>query len=131
MPEPLKDLFLDDNGDLAIGANGDLLVSRDSDVVIQELSFRLKTTQGDWLLEPACGADLEFLVGEPNAPETGATMEGMVYRAATHDGFLRGEIVELRAVPINRDTLVCLLTLDYGTETLTHTVTLDLKAGVL
>jgi phage baseplate assembly protein W len=132
VPAPqLLDLFTDDDGDLQVGGNGDLLVARDADVVAQEMTWRLKTTQGDWMLIPSCGADLEQLIGEPNAPKTGALMEALISRALTYDGFLRGEIREIRAVPVNRETLVGLVTITYGEETFTKTVTLDLKQGIL
>jgi hypothetical protein len=36
----LKDIFIDENGDIAIGANGDLKPVRDADVVVQEVALQ-------------------------------------------------------------------------------------------
>lgn len=127
----LMDLSTDDFGDLQIGYNGDLLVVRNEDVVSQEIKWRLKTVRGDWILEPECGADLETLVGLPNSPQTGATMESLISRALTHDGFLGGEIEILRAVPTNRNEIAGIISVRYGDILFTETVVLDLKEGVL
>lgn len=127
----LKDLALDENGELAVGYNGDLLVVRNSQVVLQELRWRLKTQKGDWALEPSCGADLELLIGEPNTPETGEQMRFQMEEALTHDGFIVGELRELLVTPINRDTLQGTVILDTDTNQAEQiTVTLDLREGV-
>ena len=125
----LLDLWADEDGELVIAPNGDLLVARDSDVIAQEVRFRLKTTRGDWVLQPESGANLEELIGQPNSPETGARMEALISRALTHDGFLIGEIENIRAVPVNKDELVGMVTIEYGDETFTVPVELDLKQG--
>jgi hypothetical protein len=58
-------------------------------------------------------------------------MEALISRALTHDGFLNGDIELLRAVPLNREEIVCLISVRYGDFTFTETVELDLKEGVL
>jgi hypothetical protein len=126
----LIDLWMEDDGEPQVGVNGDILIARDSDVVAQEITFRLKTTRGDWVLEPECGADLETLIGQPNSPQTGARMEALITHALTHDGFLLGELKNVRAVPINRETLAGLVTVEYGQFTFTRTVELDLREGL-
>src|SRR5438132_636785 len=97
----LVDLWMEEDGEPKVGVNGDILIARDSDVVAQEITFRVKTTRGDWVLEPECGADLESLIGQPNSPQTGAKMEALISHALSHDGFLVGEIKSIRAIPIN------------------------------
>lgn len=132
MPElELLDISMDDTGEISIGGNGDILVARDEDVVAQEIVWRLKTTRGDWILEPDCGADLETLIGKANSRETGAIMEALIDRALMHDGYLIGELQEIRATPINKNTLAALITVEYGDSSFTQTVALDLKEGVL
>jgi hypothetical protein len=126
----LLDLYIDDQGEIAPGSNGDILIERDSDVVAKEILWRIKTTRGDWVLQPQCGADLELLIGEPNSPETGAVAEAQVSRALTHDGFLLGELRDVRAVPVNRDQIAILISVEYGEDAFTLPVTLDLKEGV-
>lgn len=132
MAEPvIKDIALTVDGDVSVASNGDLDIVRDEDAVAQEIAFRLKTFQGDWVLEPACGADLELLIGMPNSPDTGAQMESQITRALIHDGFLLGELTTVRAVPINREQLAGIVIVEYGDRSLTNTVTLDLKEGIL
>lgn len=132
MPQlELLDISMDDEGEISIGGNGDILVARDEDVVSQEIIWRLKTTRGDWILEPQCGADLESLVGKANSRETGALMETLVSRALTHDGYLVGELQEVRATPVNREQIAALINIEYGDSAFTQTITLDLKEGVL
>jgi hypothetical protein len=127
----LLDIATDDGGDIQIGYNGDILVVRNEDVVSQEIQWRLKTVRGDWILEPDCGADLETLIGQPNSPKTGSQMESLIGRALTHDGFLNGEIEILRAVPVNREEIVGVISIRYGENMFTETVTIDLKEGVI
>jgi hypothetical protein len=127
----LLDLATDEKGEIQVGHNGDLLVARDMDVVIQEVLWRLKTVQGDWVLMPDCGANLELLIGEPNTPATAARLEAQIYQALTHDGFLTHELEDLRVVPLNRDQLAAFLTLRYGDDPFTLPIVLDLKEGVL
>lgn len=129
--DPLLDLYLDDDGEIAVGYNGDLRVSRDADVFAQEMTFRLKTTRGDWVLEPDCGADLELLIGQPNSPETAAEMEAQISYALTHDGFLAGELKDVQVVPITRQQLAGLITVEMDEQLFTKSVTLDLKEGLL
>jgi hypothetical protein len=131
MAEQLKDLGLTEDGDIQIGGNGDLLVVRDEEVVAQEIRFRVKTTRGDWALYPECGADLELLIGLPNTPDTGRRAEEQVNRALTHDGFLGGELQEIRAVPVNREQLAVLIVADVGETPFTESVLVDLQEGVL
>jgi hypothetical protein len=128
---PLLDLFTTEAGDLQVGYNGDLLVARDSDVVEQEVLWRVKTTQGDWVLEPQCGANLEDLIGLPQVEATGHRLEDQLREALTHDGFLSSELREVLAVPVNRDTLVGYLRVEYGAEEFDVQVTLDLREGIL
>jgi phage baseplate assembly protein W len=127
----LLDLAMTDDGDLMISAGGDLKVARDSEVVAQEVSFRLRTVRGDWQLKPDCGADLELLIGQPNSPQTGAQMEAQIARALTHDGFLGGELKTIRAVPVNRDTIVGIVQIELGDQLINQTVELDLREGIL
>lgn len=127
----LLDLATDSAGELQVGHNGDLLVARDADVVAAEVLFRLKTAQGDWVLKPHCGANLEGLIGEPNSPDTAARMQSQIHEALTHDGFLMTELREIRVVPLNRDQLCAFITIEYGDDPFTLPIVLDLRLGVL
>ena len=127
----LLDIKTDDDGDIQIAANGDIDIVRNEDVVAQEVLWRMKTVRGDWILQPDCGADLETLVGQPNSPQTGSLMESLISRALTHDGFLGGEIEILRAVPVNRDEIVGIVSIQYGDVSFTQKISVNLKEGIL
>jgi hypothetical protein len=129
--QDLKDIFITDDGDVEISPQGDFRINREEDVVSTECLFRLKTTKGDWVLVPECGASLELLIGEANSPETGALMEAMIDEALTHDGFLRGEIDFIKAVPLNKNELMAIVNIQFGDLSIMKTVTLDLVEGVL
>ena len=126
----LIDIYLDDNGDIAVGSNGDIKIARDGDVVAQEIRFRLKTTRGDYLLVPECGCDLELLIGAANAPRTGALMEAYISQGLTHDNWLQGELKQVRAVPISPEQLAAFIIIEYGDVSFQQSVTLDLKEGI-
>lgn len=91
----------------------------------------MKTVRGDWILEPDCGCDMETLIGLANTPKTGAQAESLVGRGLTHDGFLNGEIEILRAVPVNRNEIVMVVSVRYGDVLFTNTVTIDLREGII
>lgn len=126
------DLDFTPEGDLSLGFNGDLLVARDAEVVQQEVLFRLKTVKGDWILEPRCGADLELRIGDPNNQTTALRIRDQVEEALTHDGYLRGELLDILVVPLNPQELAIYVLLDLeGDEATIVSATLDLKQGLL
>ena len=59
----LRDFKLTEEGDFVI-ENGDLKIITGDEVLIQKIMFRLKTTAGDYLLEPSVGANLEQFIGQ-------------------------------------------------------------------
>lgn len=127
----IKDIALNADNDIEIGYNGDLKVCRDMDVLVQDVLFRLKTVQGDWVLEPECGADLETMLGQPNTRVTGTVIERMVWRALTHDGVLDGIVRDVRVVPINTEQVEILITLGVDEERVTVMQAVDLTAGLI
>lgn len=131
MDSRLKDLALDEEGEISVGFNGDLLVARDNDVLLQEMRWRMKTVKGDWVLVPQCGADLEYIIGEPNTEETAATVKAQVIEALTHDGFFTGLLEDVIVTYLNKEQILVIVLVDAGyQETLVDEFVLDLKQGV-
>jgi len=128
---PNKDIHLNLDGDIEIGHDGDIKYSTDDDVLVENVIFRLKTYKGDYKLEPACGANLEDIIGEPNTKETGDLVTMQVTEALTHDGFFSPDDFTIRAVPISNTEIMIAIVLRGEHGNYTITASLDLKTGYL
>ena len=127
----LIDIAIDVIGEISIGVNGDIEIARDEEVMEDTIIWRTKTYKGDWVLEPQDGASLEDLIGEPNIPKTAGDMEEKIVEALTNDGLLSAELKEVQVVPISRQELLGLITVEFGNQLFSITVSLDLKEGIL
>lgn len=72
------DLRMTVDGELVIGPNGDYDTVTGDEELAQRALFVLKTTAGDWLLEPGLGASLERFIGASLTKETLYLMEETV-----------------------------------------------------
>jgi len=124
----MKDIHLNEYGDLEVGPDGDLFVVRDDDVIVDNILFRLRTYKGDWILEPNCGTPLEDVIGLPNIESTGKYVESVAIAALTHDGFLTEDQIDVRCSPLNSTTLI-LVTQYHGTKNYSIYGTIDLSNG--
>ena len=132
MPNPVPlDLWADVEGEIAVGANGDIRICRGAEVISQEVTWRLKTVVGDWMLVPQCGASLEELIGMPNTASTAALMEAKIRDALTHDGFLTAELRGVTVVPLNKQQLLGIIDIEYDDENFTVSFSVDPKQGVI
>lgn len=126
-----KDIYLNEYGDIELGFDGDIKVSISDDVTVDNIIFRLKTYKGDFELEPNCGANLEDLIGEPNAPETGERACIKVKEALTHDGFLDESDFTVRASPLSITELLILIDIKGERGNFQVVGSLDLSSGQL
>ena len=101
------DLKMTEQGDLVIGPHGDFETVSGDDYYLQEVLFRLKTTPGDWLLDPTKGTNLEQFIGQPNTIETCYAVTAEVERALAGNGFMT--TAEIRTVPLDETTLFILV----------------------
>lgn len=125
------DISFDENGEPQIGPDGDLLLSYGNESILQNIMFRLKTYIGDFILEPSCGASLEYFIGQPNSPETGETVEAFVNYSLTHDGFLSPLEYTLEVFPFDLNTLAVVVKLNTSGDQSQILTFLNLREGVV
>ena len=100
------DFALDDTGDIA-STEGDLLLS-----FRQEIYNRLKSDFQDWALHSWIGAGLSDIIGEPNSRETAEIGKEKIRNALTIGAFLNAEDVNIKYVPVAKDVLMYILSVD-------------------
>lgn len=96
-----------ETGDMVIDSSGDFSRVSGDRWLAQEILFRLKTTKGDFTLEPDTGADLEQFIGKPNTTTTHKEIEAVVYNALQIPGVLTVPSVEV--VPLDEETVFILV----------------------
>jgi hypothetical protein len=101
------DLWLTLEGDLALDEEtGDLRLSSADDQWIQQVIFRLKTTRGDYPLEPQCGASLESVIGKESNRTLASLVKFDVEEALSHDGFMLPGTFNVEVFPVNATEMV-------------------------
>lgn len=123
------DLMLTDDGDLVIGEQDFATVSN-AEAVVQEAKCRLKSSDPEWFMASICG-NLEDLLGLDNTPETGKLGEELITASLTAEGFIDMEDLYVRAVPVDKKTLVFFVyfKLPNVTEPIGFEVTINLSTG--
>ena len=121
---------MDDTGEPLIG-NGDFLFTQETDEVLQNVMFRLKTVQGDFIIFPECGASLESAVGEPNSEATASLIEDLITQALTHDGYVATGDLMITTYPINTTTIMSVVEVEVNGVPVTRAVSIDLREGLI
>jgi len=100
------DLNWSDSGDFII-QNGDIKDTRlnKGEGFIEEVTRRIKSSVGDWKLEPSFGASLGTFEGENNIEETWKRIESSLSHALTYDLFLYPRAFEINIAPIDSDEI--------------------------
>ncbi len=102
----MPDVYLTDQGDLAVSANGDIAMVPDAyRNYSQQAYIRMMTEQGDFTMYPLLGASLERLHGMANTPETGEFGKKMILAALDREGMFAGIDTEVKAVPTGYETI--------------------------
>lgn len=100
------DLYLTEDGDVAISPAGDLALTqsawRDD---VQQVYVRLMTDVGDWVLHPDLGADLSRLYGLPQTPETGSYGIDLIEAAIRRENRFLGKQVDIKAIPTSHQSI--------------------------
>lgn len=101
------DLYLTENGDLAVASNGDVAMTdtqwRD---YVQQAYLRLMTAIGDFTIYPTLGADLERLVGMPQSKETGDYGIALINSALTRNGSNLASLpITVQAIPVSMQAI--------------------------
>lgn len=100
------DLYLTEDGDIAVGADGDFALTRTEwrdDV--QQAYIRMMTDIGDWVTYPNLGATLSRLFGEPQSSETGQFGIDLITAAMDREGRFTGKKYVVNAVPTGPQTI--------------------------
>lgn len=102
----IVDFAIDENGELLIGANGDVKTVTSTEQIAQEIMYRLKTSKGDWLLDPTFGANLEDYIGRKNDSETRELIQQAVVDELSRNGLLTLRQVRVLATDVNSVLIV-------------------------
>lgn len=105
------DLFFNSSGDFALDSAGDI-ASTESDMLLslkQEVYSRLKSDLQDWSLYSWIGAGLNEIIGEPNSRKTAEIGKEKIENALTIGAFLDAEDVNIKYVPVAKDTLMYII----------------------
>jgi len=126
-----KDVYITETGEIELGPDGDLRTVEYSDDVAQSAFFRCKTVEGDFVLQPLCGASLESLIGEVNDETTGGLMASMIEDALIHDGFLDEGDLEITTFPISPTVIMAVVNIKTDGEPVQYAINLDLREGLV
>ena len=110
------DILVSPSGDLCIQANRDFPIAQGSGVLQQDIAFRLRTNQGEFVPHPETGSGLDELIGEPNSRETAAIGETKITSALTIDGMVSSIDLFVKGVPIAMDKVVYYTFVNAGTS---------------
>jgi len=125
----MSDIWMSTNGELEVGPDGDFRLAFGSDEVAQSAIFRGKTVQGDFPLQPLCGASLEAVIGEANTSTIGQIVEILIRDSLTHDGFLENSQIQMQVFPVSLTELMAIVTIELDAEAVEYSVSIDLKEG--
>lgn len=98
----MPDLYMTEDGDLTISHSGDFQLTdtpwRD---LSQQAYISILTSKGDFLLYPEIGAELEKLIGMPQAPATGEYGKQLIADALRRNARFSSLPLSIRAVPVS------------------------------
>jgi len=122
------DWAVDENGDLLIGPDGDILQAKGQKQIAQEILFRLKTSKGDYTVDPNVGANLESFIGSPNTQNVRDEIVKAVEEELQRDEFIPLRKVRALKTDVN-SVLIVVEYLDIKLNRIQWTATLDLNDG--
>ena len=86
-------------GDWTIDDTGDIAVVSDIREPRDDVYFRIRTNNPEYVMAPQVGADLEDLMGMPNTKETAEIGERYIMRDLTRDGLLYPHNIKIISYP--------------------------------
>jgi hypothetical protein len=90
----------------------DISLINDIEWFKQMIFNRLKTQNPDWFHQPTIGADLEDLIGEQNTREVAEIGRTRIHNALIKDGLVYPQYLTIRAVPVDKNTLMYFINID-------------------
>lgn len=100
----LYDFHMTYDGDLVVEKE-DLKKVNGSEWFIQQVNKILRTNNPGWEGHPNIGANLEDFIGEPNTRAVGKAIEERIYSKITAENLHYPGELEIRVVPINKDSI--------------------------
>lgn len=98
----MPDLYLTNDGDLAIDSLNDIGVTQSSlRESLQQAYVRIMTEVGDWLNYSDLGCDLNRLYGMPQSETTGLYGIQLIKAALLRDGYFTNSVIDIQAIPIS------------------------------
>lgn len=97
----------------------------------QVIINRLKTEGDEWYHHQQIGPNLSELKGEPNTRETGQRGVDLITECLTKDGFLSAEDVNVRATPVDLQTILFYITVTRRYATIKLALGYELTHGIL
>lgn len=100
------DLYWSEAGDFII-ENGDIKdTSRNLGAgFIDEVERRIKSSMGDWKLDPTFGASINRFQGQSNNQKTWQEIHAVIAHALTKDLFVYPDSIEINIAPIDVDEI--------------------------
>jgi phage baseplate assembly protein W len=102
----MPDMYLTEQGDLALSPSGDFAIT---DSPWRELSqhayISILTPRGDFLLYPQIGSELERLIGMPQAPGTGEFGKQLIADALRKMPRFASLPLDIKAVPTSPQSI--------------------------
>ncbi len=92
-------------GDWTIDDTGDIAVVSDIREPRDDVYFRIRTNNPEYVMAPQVGADLEDIMGMPNTRESAAIGERYIMRALTRDNLLLSENIKIISYPSALDAI--------------------------
>lgn len=108
----IRDIEVDDDGDLVIGSNGDLKLASTLDTAIQDIIMRIRTNYMEMQLHPSFGANMQAKYGLPNTAENADWIRSAITMSLLRDERFGPGEVSVEVVPVAVDELLVLVVLN-------------------
>lgn len=124
------DLWLTEDGDLALDASGDFRTASGNHLIHQNISNTLKSSNPDWFMEDF-PADLEDLIGKENSEETAELGKRKIKEGLVRTGFFESEDIWVEARPTGQMEMAFFVFINspFAPDPLIYEVELDLGFG--
>lgn len=108
----------------------DMTYTYDNNTFKQIILNRLRTDAPDWFHYPTLGGNLTDLIGEPNTQATGELGQTLIYNALTYGGLFAPSELSVRAVPVNEEEIMFLITVTNSSQSYRLPLILNLNHGL-
>lgn len=106
--QSINDLYFTEGGDFFVGANGDLEDTKKHQYrgFIQKVLTKIKSTKGEWRLQPQLGANISFILGKKNTKEQADRLKSFILKELIKDSFISAKEINISVFPGSKETLI-------------------------